>query len=237
MKTSIKISLASVMLMFTIFLTSTVPSKADGVIHRTQTQKDSFLSMVCADFNMLTRQGQSYCMQEMYGQSLEFAQSFFAAMDINVSNKSQRIQEWRAKVGLDKPADLTEDQKTNAESDVVYLIGYGGTCQMLSDTVMNPEQLLGLSDKTVDTLLACRSIVWNRRSALPGHSIFISISMKQNTSRNISTRSELITNHDRIFRNSVPVKRSSCPILFKASYDNRGRITVFANIRKKVIRP
>ena len=153
MKTSIKISLASVMLMFTIFLTSTVPSKADGVIHRTQTQKDSFLSMVCADFNMLTRQGQSYCMQEMYGQSLEFAQSFFAAMDINVSNKSQRIQEWRAKVGLDKPADLTEDQKTNAESDVVYLIGYGGTCQMLSDTVMNPEQLLGLSDKTVDTLV------------------------------------------------------------------------------------
>ena len=153
MKTSIKISLASVMLMFTIFLTSTVPSKADGVVHRTQTQKDSFLSMVCADFNMLTRQGQSYCMQEMYGQSLEFAQSFFAAMDINVSNKSQRIQEWRAKVGLDKPADLTEDQKTNAESDVVYLIGYGGTCQMLSDTVMNPEQLLGLSDKTVDTLV------------------------------------------------------------------------------------
>ena len=74
-------------------------------------------------------------------------------MDINVSNKSQRIQEWRAKVGLDKPADLTEDQKTNAESDVVYLIGYGGTCQMLSDTVMNPEQLLGLSDKTVDTLV------------------------------------------------------------------------------------
>ena len=70
MKTSIKISLASVMLMFTIFLTSTVPSKADVVVHRTQTQKDSFLSMVCADFNMLTRQGQSYCMQEMYGQSL-----------------------------------------------------------------------------------------------------------------------------------------------------------------------
>jgi hypothetical protein len=153
MKTSIKISLASVMLVFTIFLTSTVPTNAAGVVHRTQAQKDRFLSMVCADFNMLTRQGQSYCLQEMYGQSLEFAKSFFAAMDINVANKEQRIQEWRVKVGLDKPAGLTEEQKTNAETEVVYLVGYGNTCQQLSDTVMNPEQLLGLSGKTVDTLV------------------------------------------------------------------------------------
>jgi hypothetical protein len=109
--------------------------------------------MVCADFKMMTRQGQSYCLQEMYGQSLEFAKSFFAAMDINVANKEQRIQEWRVKVGLDKPAGLTEEQKTNAETEVVYLVGYGNTCQQLSDTVMNPEQLLGLSGKTVDTLV------------------------------------------------------------------------------------
>ena len=141
------------MLVFTIFLTSTVPTNAAGVVHRTQAQKDRFLSMVCADFNMLTRQGQSYCLQEMYGQSLEFAKSFFAAMDINVANKEQRIQEWRVKVGLDKPAGLTEEQKTNAETEVVYLVGYGNTCQQLSDTVMNPEQLLGLSGKTVDTLV------------------------------------------------------------------------------------
>ena len=153
MKTSIKISLASVMLVFTILLAPTFPAYAAGVVHRTQAQKDSFLSMVCADFNMLTRQGQGHCLQEMYGQSLEFAKSFFAAMDINVANKEQRIQEWQAKVGLDKKADLSEEQKNNAEFDVVYLIGYGGTCQMLSDTVMNPEQLLGLSDKTVDTLV------------------------------------------------------------------------------------
>jgi len=153
MKTSIQISLASVMLVLTIFLASTVPASAAGVAHRTQAQKDSFLSMVCADFNMLTRKGQSYCLQEMYGQSLEFARSFFAAMDINVANKEQRIQEWRVKVGLDKPADLTEEQKTNAETEVVYLVGYGNTCQQLSETIMNPEQLLGLSGKTVDTLV------------------------------------------------------------------------------------
>ena len=153
MKTSIKISLASVMLVFTQFLISTVPASASGVVHRPQDQKDRFLSMVCADFNMLTRQGQSYCLQEMYGQSLEFAKSFFAAMDINVANKDQRIQEWRAKVGLDKPASLTEEQKTNAETEVVYLVGYGNTCQQLSDTIMNPDQLLGLSGKTVDTLV------------------------------------------------------------------------------------
>lgn len=153
MKTSIKISLASVMLVFTTFLASIIPANAAGVVHRTQAQKDSFLSMVCADFNMLTRQGQSYCLQEMYGQSLEFAKSFFAAMDIHASNKTQRIQEWRAKVGLDDPVDLTEEQKTNADFDVVYMIGYGSTCQQLSDTIMNPEQLLGLNDKTVDTLV------------------------------------------------------------------------------------
>jgi len=153
MKPSIKILLASAMLVFTTFLASAVPTNAAGVAHRTQDQKDSFLSMVCADFNMLTRKGQSYCLQEMYGQSLEFAQSFFAAMDINVSNKEQRIQVWRAKVGLDKPAHLTEEQKTNAETEVVYMVGYGNTCQLLSDTIMNPEQLLGLSDKTVDTLV------------------------------------------------------------------------------------
>jgi hypothetical protein len=153
MKKSIKIALASVMLAVTTFLAPTVPADATGVVHRTQDQKDSFLTMVCADFNMLTRQGQSYCLQEMYGQSLEFAKSFFSAMDINVSNKDRRIQEWRAKVGLDKPAGLTEEQKTDAESEVVYLIGYGNTCQQLSDTIMNPEQLLGLSDKTVDTLV------------------------------------------------------------------------------------
>jgi hypothetical protein len=153
MKTSSKIALASVMLVFTLFLIPTIPANAAGVVHRTQAQKDSFLTMVCADFNMLTRKGQSYCLQEMYGQSLEFAKSFFAALDINVANKEQRIQEWRAKVGLDNPAHLTEEQKTNAEIDVVYLIGYGGTCQQLSDTIMNPEQLLGLSGKTVDTLV------------------------------------------------------------------------------------
>ena len=153
MKTSINIALASLMLVFTTFIASTVSAEAAGVVHRTQAEKDSFLSMVCADFNMLTRQGQSYCLQEMYGQSLEFAKSFFAALDINVANKDQRIKEWRAKVGLDKPAHLTEEQKTNAESEVVYLIGYGRTCQQLSDTIMNPEQLLGLSDKTVNTLV------------------------------------------------------------------------------------
>ena len=153
MNTSIKISLTSLMLIFSTFLASTVPAKAAGVAHRTQDQKDSFITMVCADFNMLTRKGQSYCLQEMYGQSLEFAKSFFAAMDINVANKDQRIQEWRAKVGLDKPASLTEEQKTNAETEVVYLVGYGNTCQQLSDTIMNPDQLLGLSGKTVDTLV------------------------------------------------------------------------------------
>jgi hypothetical protein len=153
MKTSIKISPASVMLAFTTFLASIVPANAAGVVHRTQGEKDRFLSMVCADFNMLTRQGQSYCLQEMYGQSLEFAKGFFAAMDINVANKEQRIQEWRAKVGLDKPAHLTEEQKTSAEFDVVYLVGYGNTCQQLSDTIMNPEELLELNDKTVDTLV------------------------------------------------------------------------------------
>ena len=139
--------------MFAAFLASVLTVNAAGVVHRTQAQKDSFLSMICADFNMLTRKGQSHCLQELYGQSLEFAQSFFVAMDINASNKMQRIQEWRTKVGLDKPADLTEEQKTNAESEVVYLIGYGRTCQQLSDTIMNPEQLLGLSDKTVNTLV------------------------------------------------------------------------------------
>ena len=127
MNTSIKISLTSLMLIFSTFLASTVPAKAAGVAHRTQDQKDSFLTMVCADFNMLTRQGQSYCLQEMYGQSLEFANSFYAGMDIHVSNKMQRIQEWRAKVGLDKPADLTEEQKATAEFEVSYLIGYGST--------------------------------------------------------------------------------------------------------------
>ena len=153
MKTSIKITLASVMLVFTTYLASFLPANAAGVVHRTQDQKDSFLTMVCADFNMLTRQGQSYCLQEMYGQSLEFANSFFAGMDIHVSNKMQRIQEWRAKVGLDNPTDLTEEQKTNAEFEVSYLLGYGSTCQQLSDTIMTPEQLLGLRDKTVDTLV------------------------------------------------------------------------------------
>ena len=153
MKTSIKILPALVMLVFTTCLAPIVPANGAGVVHRTQAQKDRFLSMVCADFNMLTRKGQSYCLQEMYGQSLEFAKSFFAAMDINVANKEQRIQEWRAKVGLDTPAHLTEEQKTNAEFDVVYLVGYGNTCQQLSDTIMNPEQLLGLSGKTVDTLV------------------------------------------------------------------------------------
>ena len=153
MNTSSKISPAWVMLVFTMFLASSAAADAAGVVHRTQGEKDSFLSMICADFNMLTRQGQGHCLQEMYGQSLEFAQSFFAAMDVNVSNKTQRIQEWRAKVGLDNPADMTEEQKTDAESDVVYLIGYGNTCQQLSDTIMNPEQLLGLSEKTVDTLV------------------------------------------------------------------------------------
>jgi hypothetical protein len=153
MKPSVKISLASVMLVLSILLASIVPAGAAGVVHRTQDQKDSFLSMVCADFNMLTRKGQSYCLQEMYGQSLEFAKSFFAAMDINIANKEQRIQQWRARVGLDKPALLSEEQKTNAEYDVVYLVGYGNTCQSLSDTIMNPEQLLGLSGKTVDTLV------------------------------------------------------------------------------------
>jgi len=150
MKTSIKITL---MLAFTTFLAPTIAASAAGVVHRTQDQKDSFLTMVCADFNMLTRQGQSHCLQEMYGQALEFAKSFFAAMDINVANKERRIQEWQAKVGLDSQSDLTEEQKTNAQSEVVYLIGYGGTCQQLSDTIMNPEQLLGLSGKTVDTLV------------------------------------------------------------------------------------
>jgi len=153
MKPSIKTSLATVMLAFTTYLVSPIPASAAGVVHRTQDQKDSFLTMVCADFNMLTRKGQSYCLQEMYGQSLEFAKSFFAAMDINVANKEQRIQEWRARVGLDKPVHLTEEQKTNAEYEVVYLVGYGNTCQTLSDTIMNPEQLLGLSGKTVDTLV------------------------------------------------------------------------------------
>jgi len=153
MKTSFKLSLAAVMLMFTSLLATIVPAHAANVVQRTQTQKDNFLSMVCADFNMLTRKGQSYCLQEMYGQSLEFARSFFAAMDINAGNKEQRIKEWRAKVGLDNPANLTEDQKTNAESEVVYLIGYGNTCQQLSDTILDPEQLLGLRGKTVDTLV------------------------------------------------------------------------------------
>ena len=127
MKASIKISLASVMLIFTTFLASPGSVNASGVVQRTQDEKDRFLSMVCADFNMLTRQGQSYCLQEMYGQSLEFAQSFFAAMKINASNKMQRIKEWRARVGLDKQADLTEEQKATAEFDVSYLIGYGST--------------------------------------------------------------------------------------------------------------
>ena len=153
MKTSIKISLTSLTLLLITFLASTVMADTAGIAHRTQDQKDRFLSMVCADFNMLTRQGQDYCLQEMYGQSLEFAKSFFAAMDINVSNKDQRIREWRTKVGLDKPGHLTEEQKTNAESEVVYLIGYGNTCQQLSETIMDPEELLGLSEKTVDTLV------------------------------------------------------------------------------------
>jgi len=153
MKTSIQISLASLTLMFAAFLASTVSADAAGVVQRTQAQKDSFLSMICADFNMLTRQGQDHCLQELYGQSLEFAQSFFAAMDINASNKMQRIQEWRAKVGLDNEENLTEEQKTDAEYDVLYLIDYGKTCQQLSDTIMDPEQLLGLSEKTVDTLV------------------------------------------------------------------------------------
>lgn len=153
MKTAFNISVASVLLVFTTFLASTILANAAGVVHRTQGEKDSFLSMICADFNMLTRQGQSHCLQEIYGQSLEFAQSFFAAMDINAANKMQRIKEWRAKVGLDNVADLTEEQKTNAETNVLYLIDYGKTCQQLSDTIMNPEQLLGLNDKTVDTLV------------------------------------------------------------------------------------
>ena len=153
MKTPINISLALVVLTFTALLSQIRLASADGVVHRTQDEKDRFLSMVCADFNMLTRQGQGYCLQEMYGQSLEFAKSFFAAMDINIANKDQRIEEWRAKVGLDKPAGLSEEQKTSAETEVVYLVGYGNTCQQLSETIMNPEELLGLSDKTVDTLV------------------------------------------------------------------------------------
>jgi hypothetical protein len=153
MKRSSKIWLTSAMLVLSTFLTATVPANATGVVHRSQDQKDRFLTMICADFNMLTRQGQGHCLQEMYGQSLEFAKSFFAAMDINVANKEKRIREWRAKVGLDKPTALTEKQKTNAQSEVVYLVGYGNTCQQLSDTIMNPEQLLGLSGKTVDTLV------------------------------------------------------------------------------------
>ncbi|MEJ2653060.1 MAG: hypothetical protein P8173_15055 [Gammaproteobacteria bacterium] len=153
MKISSKILPALVMLAFTTYLASTIPAGASGVAHRTQDQKDRFLTMVCADFNMLTRQGQGHCLQEMYGQSLEFAKSFFAAMDIHASNKEQRIQQWRAKAGLDKPAHLTEAQKTKAQTEVVYLTGYGSTCQQLSDTIMNPEQLLGLSGKTVDTLV------------------------------------------------------------------------------------
>lgn len=153
MKTSIKMWLATLLLAFTTFLASTIPASASGVAHRTQDQKDRFLTMVCADFNMLTRQGQGHCLQEMYGQSLEFAKSFFAAMDIHASNKEQRIQEWRTKVGLDNSANLTEEQKTRAQTEVVYLTGYGSTCQALSDTIMNPEQLLGLSGKTVDTLV------------------------------------------------------------------------------------
>ena len=153
MKPSIKITPASVLLVLTTFLASTVPADAAAVVHRTQDEKDRFLTMVCADFNMLTRQGQGYCLQEMYGQSLEFANSFFAAMDIHVSNKMQRIQDWRSKVGLDNPAGLTEEQKTSAEFDVSYLIGYGSTCQQLSDTILNPEQLLGLNVKTVNTLV------------------------------------------------------------------------------------
>ena len=153
MKPSIKTVPAWMLLVFMTYLASPVAADADAVVHRTQGEKDSFLTMICADFNMLTRQGQGHCLQEMYGQSLEFAQSFFAAMDITVSNKMQRIQEWRAKVGLDKPTGLTEEQKTDAEYDVLYLIDYGKTCQQLSDTIMNPEQLLGLSGKTVDTLV------------------------------------------------------------------------------------
>lgn len=153
MKALIKISLTLVILASTTFLVPAAQADAAGVVHRTQDQKDRFLTMVCADFNMLTREGQAHCLQEMYGQSLEFAKSFFAAMDINVANKDERIQEWRTKVGLDRPAHLSEEQKNVAETDVVYLIGYGNTCQQLSETIMNPEQLLGLSDKTVDTLV------------------------------------------------------------------------------------
>jgi len=55
MNTSIKISPASVVLVFTTFLASIVPAHADGVVQRTQAEKDGFLSMICADFNMLTR--------------------------------------------------------------------------------------------------------------------------------------------------------------------------------------
>ena len=153
MNTSIKIALTSMMLIITASFAAIVPANAGGVAHRTQDEKDRFLSMVCADFNMLTRKGQSYCLQEMYGQSLEFAKSFFAALGVDAANKQQRIQEWREKVGLENPDKLTDDQKTTAEMDVLYLIGYGTTCQQLSDTIMNPEQLLGLKEKTVDTLV------------------------------------------------------------------------------------
>ena len=80
-------------------------------------------------------------------------QRTLAEMDINAANKTQRIEEWRAKIGLDNPAELTDEQKTEAESNVFYLPGYGKTCQQLEHTIMNPEQLLGLRDKTTHTLV------------------------------------------------------------------------------------
>ena len=153
MKKPIKTILITTFLAVPIFLATTTPSMAGGVVLRSSAEKEGFLTMVCADFNMLTRQGQRYCLQEMYGQSLEFAKSFFAAMDFNASNKMQRIRQWREKAGLNNPTDLTEEQKTKAQTDVTYLIGYGVTCQQLSDTILNPEQLLGLDSKTVETLV------------------------------------------------------------------------------------
>lgn len=154
MKKSIKTTLIAVFILFPAYLTTAAPATAaDGIAQRTQQDKDGFITMVCADFNMLTRQGQSYCLQELYGQSLEFAKRFFAAMDITPANKMQRIREWRDKVGLNSTTELSDDEKTKAQTAVTYLLGYGPTCQQLSDTIMNPGQLLGMEGITIDTLV------------------------------------------------------------------------------------
>jgi len=95
-----------------------------------QTQLDS----LCATFQLLKRTGQRGCVQETYGQSYSFAENFFNALKLTPDNYADKKEEW---------ADKLNDE------DYVALVGYGRTCNMLLDVVINPESVLQYEPGTV----------------------------------------------------------------------------------------